>query len=104
MDDVLLQALEVVSFTKMRRREPFLLSWRDSTDETSGRRTVVVGPTVELQFTYLSARVLEVRRDLIETLTQAANSNFGIRLDAAARAVQVAPAEIASADIAPGPR
>lgn len=85
IDDALLQALEVVSFIKIRRREPFLLSWQDSTDASAGRRTVVIGPSVELQFAYLSSGVLEVRRDLVETLTQAANSTTGIRLDGASR-------------------
>lgn len=79
----MLQALEIVAMTKIRRHEPFLLTWQDSTKVGSGRSSVVIGPNIEVHFKYLGSRVPNVDRELVESLAQASNSNSGVHIDSA---------------------
>jgi hypothetical protein len=92
MDDAMLQALEMVSITKIRRREPFLLHWQDSSRAGSGRGSVIIGPHIELHFSYLDSAVPAVDRKLVERMARASNTNTGVRIDLAEAAEVIASA------------
>ncbi|WP_158862080.1 DUF7882 family protein [Leifsonia sp. AG29] len=69
IDDLLLAHLEVAMLSKMRRREPFALTWREPLDDEQGvRRTVWVSDATELVFLYTTARSPELNRAWIEAL------------------------------------
>jgi hypothetical protein len=93
IDDAMLQALEMVSITKIRRREPFLLHWHDSSKENSGRGSVVIGPHIELHFSYLDSAVPAVDRKLVERMARASNTNTGVRIDLAETSTAIASTE-----------
>jgi hypothetical protein len=93
IDDAVLQALEMVTITKIRRREPFLFHWHDSSQSESGRGSVVIGPHSELHFSYCGSDAPAVDRKLVESMVRASNSSAGVRIDLAETA---APATVGS--------
>ena len=77
-DDRALMHLQIVISTKLRRRESFVFTWNDSTDEGSGRSAIWLDPTSTLYYRYFGSRTPTVNREWIETLMLSANSSGGL--------------------------
>ncbi len=77
-DDRVLAHLEVVIVSKLRRKESFALSWRESPENGDGRSTVWVDPSIPLRFRYSGSRPPALDRDWMERLAAAASSSSGL--------------------------
>ena len=77
-DDRVLAHLEVVIVSKLRRKESFALSWRESSDNGDGRTTIWIDPSIPLRFRYSGSRAPSLDRDWMERLAAAAASSTGL--------------------------
>jgi hypothetical protein len=80
MEDRLLAHVQAVALAKLRRREPFPLSWVESASDGSGRRVIWINETLELAFEYAGSRAIELDRETLEEMTGRANSVSGLSL------------------------
>lgn len=80
MDDRLLAHLKVVIVNKLRRSEPFLLSWEVSASDGSGRRSVWMHESIPLQFRFSGSRAPALNHTWIEQMMLASMSNEGLRI------------------------
>ena len=77
-DDRVLAHLEVVIVSKLRRKESFALSWRESPENGDGRTTIWIDPSIPLRFRYSGSRPPALDRDWMERLAAAAASSTGL--------------------------
>ena len=77
-DDRVLAHLEVVIVSKLRRKESFALSWRESPDNGDGRTTIWIDPSIPLRFRYSGSRPPTLDREWMERLAAAAASSTGL--------------------------
>lgn len=80
LEDRTLFHLQVVTGLKLRRREPFLVSWRPGHESGEGRHALWVDNGVPIHFEYSGGRTPSVNREWIEHLVSAANSSGGLNL------------------------
>jgi hypothetical protein len=80
LDDRLLTHLQIVFAAKLRRREPFILSWAQPTDLGSGRRALWIDNGVPIHFQYYGSRALAVNRSWLDELIQQSSQPGGLRL------------------------
>ncbi len=80
MEDRLLAHLKVVIVNKLRRSEPFLLSWEISPADGSGRRSVWMHESIPLQFRFVGSRVPVLNSAWIEQMMLASMSSEGLRI------------------------
>jgi len=83
IDDRILAHLKLVATSKLRRGEPFLVSWRDASDVGGGRSSIWVHPTCDLHYKFDGGTPAAIDQDLIEQLSVAANAARGIEIDEA---------------------
>jgi len=79
-DDRVLAHLELVINAKLRRRESFMLSWRDSPAVGDGRSSIWLDTAIPLYFRYSGSRVPLIDKDWLEELAQQAGSSRGLLL------------------------
>ena len=79
-DDRVLAHLELVVNAKLRRREAFMLSWRDCREVGDGRSSLWVDTGIPLFFSYSGSRVPLIDKDWLEELAQQAGSTRGLVL------------------------
>ncbi len=73
--------LKVVVATKLRRNESFTLSWRHPEgDESHGRSTIWLHPSIPLRFTFDEPGAPELNLKWVEALMHSASSSGGITL------------------------
>lgn len=77
-DDRLLLHLQIVIVNKLRRRESFAMSWRDSPEIGDGRSTIWLDPSIPLYFKFAGSRTPAVDRDWIDLLAESAASSSGL--------------------------
>lgn len=77
-DDRALVHLQIVIAAKLRRRESFVFSWRDSPEVGDGRSSIWLDSSIPLYFRYFGSRVPAINRDWLEVLTVSANSAGGL--------------------------
>lgn len=77
-DDRVLSHLEVVIVSKLRRRENFAMSWRESQENGDGRSTIWLDSSQHLFFRFDGSRSPAIDRDWIERLTVSAASSSGL--------------------------
>jgi len=77
-DDRLLLHLQIVIVNKLRRRESFAMSWRDSPEIGDGRSTIWLDPSIPLYFKFAGSRTPTIDRDWIERLAESAASSSGL--------------------------
>ena len=77
-EDRVLAHLEVVIVSKLRRKESFALSWRETAENGDGRSTVWIDPSIPLRFRFSGSRPPTLDRDWIERLAAAAASSSGL--------------------------
>ncbi|MCM3695419.1 hypothetical protein [Microbacterium oleivorans] len=80
LDDRLLAHLEVVMVTKLRRREPFILTWTVDPSLGSGRVSRWVGVSTSWDVRYHSRSTGPLNPAWIESLMATANSPSGLRI------------------------
>lgn len=80
IDDRALAHLKIVIATKLRRNESFTLSWRHHEEDSTGRSTIWLHPSIPLRFVFESAEAPEISRQWVEDLANSANSSGGITL------------------------
>ena len=80
MDERLLAHLKIVIVAKLRRNEPFLLSWEQSANEGSGRASVWMHPSIPLQFVFAENRPPRLNQNWLELMSQATMSGEGLRI------------------------
>jgi len=83
IDDRILAHLKLVVTSKLRRNEPFLISWHDSADVGGGRSSIWVHPTCDLHYKFDGGSTAAIDQDLIEAMSVAANAARGIEIDEA---------------------
>jgi hypothetical protein len=80
VDDRLLAHVQAVVVAKLRRNEPFALSWTEAASNGSGRQTVWLHPNVELAFEYRGSRRIDLERKTLDDMLIQANTNTGLDL------------------------
>lgn len=83
MDDRVLAHLKLVATSKLRRNEPFLVSWHDPTEVGGGRSSIWVHPSCDLHYKFDGGKPADIDQQLIEKLSIAANAARGIEIDEA---------------------
>lgn len=76
--DRLLQHLEFVITTKLRRGERFLFSWQDDSSIGGGRTTVWLGPGCSFACKYSDTRRAPMNRAWLDELMRLAASPSGL--------------------------
>ena len=79
-DDRVLAHLEIVIGTKLRRRESFMLSWRDAVEVGDGRSSMWLDTAIPLYFRYSGSRVPLIDKEWLEELMAQASSTRGLVL------------------------
>ncbi|MCJ1697939.1 hypothetical protein MT349_19325 [Rathayibacter caricis] len=79
-EDRTLLHLQLVIGLKLRRREPFFLSWRAEPAVGSGRHALWIDNGVPIHVEYTGGRAASLNRDWVEHLINAANSGSGLNL------------------------
>jgi hypothetical protein len=79
-DDRVLAHLELVINAKLRRRESFMLSWRDTPAVGDGRSSVWLDTAIPLYFRYSGSRIPLVDKEWLEELVMEAGSTRGLVL------------------------
>lgn len=83
IDDRILAHLKLVATSKLRRNEPFLMSWHDSSDVGGGRSSIWVHPTCDLHYKFDGGTPAAIDQELIEAMSVAANAARGIEIEEA---------------------
>lgn len=79
-DDRVLAHLELVVNAKLRRRESFMLSWRDTPEVGDGRSSIWLDTSIPLYFRYSGSRMPLIDKDWLEEMAQQAGSTRGLVL------------------------
>jgi len=82
IDDRLLAHIKVLTGSKLRRNEPFLLSWTESADEGHGRTSIWMHPAVDLIYRFDGGRAPDLDPKLLDQLSADSLSATGIQIDA----------------------
>jgi len=82
IDDRLLQYLQVVLATKLRRGESFTITWTDTESEHS-RTTLWIQPAISLRFQFSSADAQRLSGGYLRQLADQAAMSSGLLLNAA---------------------
>lgn len=79
--DRLLSHVMTVIATKLRRGESFTLSARYTADDTAGRTTLWIQPSIPLRFVFDDADLPATDPVLLRDLADAAHSSRGLSID-----------------------
>lgn len=82
IDDRLLQYLQVVLSTKLRRGESFTITWTD-TEAAHTRTTLWIQPSISLRFQYASGETERLSGGYLRQLADQASLSSGLLLNAA---------------------
>lgn len=82
MDDRLLQYVQVVLSTKLRRSESFTVTWTDVLSEPS-RTTLWVQPAIPMRFQYSAPETQRLSGGYLRQLADQAAMSSGLMLNAA---------------------
>jgi hypothetical protein len=83
VDDRILAHLKLVVTSKLRRNEPFLISWHDAADMGGGRSSIWLHSAVDLHYKFDGGNPAAIDQELIEQLSIEANAARGIQIDEA---------------------
>ncbi|HWM32829.1 MAG TPA: hypothetical protein VNR36_01185 [Pseudolysinimonas sp.] len=82
IDDRVLAHVKVLIGSKLRRNEPFLLSWQESAAEGHGRTSVWIHPHTDLIYRFDGNRPPELDAALLEQMSDEALSQTGVHIEA----------------------
>lgn len=77
-NDHVLAHLEAVIIAKLRRKESFALSWRESAENGAGRSTLWLDGAIPLRFRFDSDHAPKLDRSWLEKLSITAASSTGL--------------------------
>ena len=80
IDDRLLAHLQVAIVAKLRRNEPFLLTWDHGPGKEHGHSSIWISASIPLVFQFAGERNATLNRDWVEALAFSANSAHGLHL------------------------
>lgn len=80
IEDRALTHLQLVVTSKLRRGEPFSITWREDASVGGGRTTVWVHPRSSLLFKYAGSRQPAINRAWVDALAFTANAPSGLYL------------------------
>jgi hypothetical protein len=80
LEDRALTHLQIVIVNKLRRGEPFALTWKDDASLGNGRTTVWVHPAASLVFKFSGSRQPDINPAWLEALARTANAQQGLYL------------------------
>jgi len=80
IDDETLALAQRIIVAKLRRSEPFTISWDDADEIGDGLSSVWISTTTELHFKYDSAELPPLDTARLEQLTQGAAGTLGLKL------------------------
>lgn len=79
-DDRTLAHLKVVIVSKLRRNEPFLLSWPMAESSTVGRESLWMHPSIPLRFTFETSVRPQLNPAWLNELSRSAMTNDGLHV------------------------
>ncbi|MFD3443844.1 hypothetical protein ACFDTO_04510 [Microbacteriaceae bacterium 4G12] len=79
-DDRTLAHLQIVMAAKLRRSEGFMLSWSLDVRQGSGRSSVWIHPSTDLQFLYTGSRSPEINREWLAELADLSHGPGGLHV------------------------
>jgi hypothetical protein len=77
-DDRVLAHIQIVIVQKLRRREGFLMSWRDGNEIGDGRSSIWLSSEIPLFFKFSGGQPPQLNMAWIAALTLSANSSRGL--------------------------
>jgi hypothetical protein len=77
-EDRVLTHLQIVIVQKLRKSEPFLMSWRDADSVGDGRSSAWIHPAMPLYFKFSGSRVPAINREWLSSLMASANGSQGL--------------------------
>lgn len=77
-DDRVLAHVQIVIAQKLRRHEGFLMSWRISIEEGSGRTSIWLNSAIPITFTFEGSRAVTLNREWLQILMLSADSPGGL--------------------------
>jgi len=77
-DDRVLAHIQIVIVQKLRRREGFLMSWRDGNAIGDGRSSIWLSSDIPLYFKFAGGQPPQINLEWLATLTASANSSRGL--------------------------
>lgn len=80
LEDRALAHLQIVIINKLRRKENFAFSWKNSVADGDGRRTVWLAPEIPLEFVFSGGRPPAINMTWVEALMTTANTSAGLHL------------------------
>lgn len=83
IDDRTLLHVMIVTTSKLRRGESFLLSWSDDQRVGGGRSSVWLHPETDLHYKFDGARAAVVDQSWLEAMAGQAASSGGLRVEGA---------------------
>jgi hypothetical protein len=81
LPDRVLAHLKIVIAAKLRRGESFTLTWRHAIEETGGRSTIWIQPSIPLRFVFAGAEPELLDPDLLRRLAAEATRSGGLTVD-----------------------
>jgi hypothetical protein len=80
-EDRVLAHMKIAITTKLRRNEPFTLSWEREAAEGSGRSTLWISASIPLHFEFASAKPpSDLNRRWVEAFIASASSTSGMTI------------------------
>lgn len=101
IDDRVLAHLQLVTASKLRRNESFMLGWHTRTDEGSGRVSLWMSRAIPLQFIFFGSRQPQLNRTWLDVLTELAFTPRGLVVISESDAEAIKAGDLAIED-APG--
>lgn len=83
IDDRVLAHLKVLTGSKLRRNEPFLVTWRENADQGAGRTSVWIHPHTDLIYRFDGGRPADIDNTLLEQMSAEALTPMGVQISAA---------------------
>jgi hypothetical protein len=80
LEDRVMAHLQLAMSIKLRRREGFFFSWRNTAAAGEGRTSVWIDASIPLQFIYYGGHMPAINRDWVEALRISSNSANGLQI------------------------
>ena len=99
IDDRVLAHLQIVTSTKLRRGESFMLNWHTDPEHGSGRVSLWVSPSTPLQFVFFGSRQPQLNRAWLDALSELSFTARGLILISESEAEAVKAGTLAIDDV-----
>lgn len=83
IDDRVLAHVKVLAGSKLRRNEPFLITWRESSEQGAGRTSVWIHAGTDLIYRFDGGHPADLDTALLEQMSAEALTPMGVQISAA---------------------